>query len=151
MPDITQLVPGEESEIITLIRETFDTHISQYYSAEGINTFYRIITPQAIRERLNSGSVIYLARTSGTPAGVIEVYNNSHIFLLFISNEAKGTGVGKILLGYVKDRLAQLGAERLTVNSSPNSVGFYQSQGFLPLAGEEEVHGIRSVKMQLLF
>ncbi|MDF9851382.1 N-acetylglutamate synthase-like GNAT family acetyltransferase [Paenibacillus sp. PastM-3] len=121
MLDIAQLVPGEESEIVSLIRE-----------------------------RLNSGSVIYIAGTSGTPAGVIEVYNNSHIFLLFISNEAKGTGVGKILLGYVKGRLAQLGVERITVNSSPNSVGFYKSQGFLQLAGEEEVHGIRSVKMQLL-
>lgn len=149
MLDIAQLVPGEESGIHTLIRETFDTHISQYYSAEGINTFYSIITPQAIRERLNSGNVIYYARISGTLAGVIEV-NNNHIVLLFVSNEAKGTGVGKILLGYVTDRLAQLGVQRLTVNSSPNSVGFYKSQGFLPLAGEEEVHGIRSVKMQLL-
>lgn len=150
MLDIAQLVPGEEYVIHTLIRETFDTHISQYYSAEGINTFYRIITPQAIRERLNNGNDIYIARNSSMLAGVIEVYNNNHIFLLFVSNEAKGTGVGKILLGYVKDRLTQLGVQRLTVNSSPNSVGFYKSQGFLPIAGEEEVHGIRSIKMQLL-
>ncbi|OMF84690.1 GNAT family N-acetyltransferase [Paenibacillus sp. FSL R7-0273] len=151
MLDIAQLASGEEHGVHSLIRESFDTYISPYYSSEGINEFYRITTPEAIRERLNSGHIIYSASNGGKRAGIVEVRNNNHIVLLFVSSEAKGTGVGKSLLYYVTDKLGREGVRRLTVNSSPNSVGFYKSQGFLPLAGEEEVHGIRFVKMQLLF
>ncbi|WP_042200538.1 GNAT family N-acetyltransferase [Paenibacillus camerounensis] len=129
MPDIAQLAYGEENGIHSLIRESFDTYISQYYSSEGINEFYRITTPEAIRERLNSGHIIYYSSTGGKPAGIIEVRNNNHIVLLFVSNEAKGTGVGKSLLNYVTDKLAKEGVQQLTVNSSPNSVGFCKSRG----------------------
>ncbi|MNF15839.1 hypothetical protein D3C80_2186160 [compost metagenome] len=41
------------------------------------------------------------------------------------------------------------GITQITVNSSPNSVGFYASQGFVPVGEEQEVQGIRSLRMLL--
>ncbi|MNC44181.1 putative acetyltransferase [compost metagenome] len=149
MVDIKQLSPGEEAGIIPLIRESFDAHISENYSALGIIEFYKYITLKAIQERLNSNHVIFVAHSGNNLVGIVELRDNNHIALLFVKNEAKGTGVGKALFGYVLEKLAKEGVRQLTVNSSPNSVSFYKSQGFLPLAEEEEVQGIRSVRMQL--
>jgi predicted GNAT family N-acyltransferase len=75
--------------------------------------------------------------------------SNNHISLLFVKNENKGAGIGTILLRHVADKCKAGGFRYLTVNSSPNSVGFYSAQGFVPLGEEEEANGIRSVSMKL--
>lgn len=149
MIEIRQLMAGEEKTIVPLIREAFDTHISVSYSAQGVIEFYKYIDVAAIRKRMQENHEIYTAVSGHTVIGIIELRNHNHISLLFVKNEHKGTGVGKILLQHAVDRMTQGGVREITVNSSPNSIGFYASQGFVPLGAEEVTQGIRSLSMKL--
>lgn len=133
LTDIRQLRPGEEENVISLIRESFDLHISPHYSAQGIAEFYKYIEPHAIQDRLLHGHQIYTAQAGGVIAGVAEIRNPNHISLLFVNNMAKGTGIGKKILQYIEDMKRREAVVNITVNSSPNSVDFYTSQGFVPI------------------
>lgn len=146
---IRQLKPGEEKTVTPLIREAFDTHISANYSAQGVIEFYKYIDIAAIAKRMSENHEIFITTSGQEVTGIIELRNNNHISLLFVKNKYKGTGLGKILLQHAADKMKADGVRCITVNSSPNSVGFYASQGFYPLGEEEENQGIRSVSMKL--
>ncbi len=63
----------------------------------------------------------------GTILGFVGVADNK-IEMLFILNEARGQGIGKLLLNFA---IEQLGASKVDVNEqNPLAVGFYQHMGF---------------------
>ncbi|MEK3878453.1 GNAT family N-acetyltransferase [Paenibacillus sp. FSL M7-0420] len=149
MTAIRQLLPGEEKRITPLIREAFDIHIAANYSAQGVIEFYRYIELAAIAKRMQEDHEIYIALNGQEVTGIIELQIHQHISLLFVKNAYKGTGIGKTLLWHAVNRMRTGGSTQITVNSSPNSTGFYASQGFVSLGEEEEEHGIRSLSMKL--
>lgn len=54
--------------------------------------------------------------------------HDQKIEMLFILNEQRGQGVGKVLLGYALNELA---ANSVDVNEqNPQALGFYQHMGF---------------------
>lgn len=64
---------------------------------------------------------------SGSILGFVGIYD-SKVEMLFILNEARGQGVGKVLLQYA---IEQLGATKVDVNEqNPQAVGFYEYMGF---------------------
>ncbi|WP_394242284.1 GNAT family N-acetyltransferase [Vibrio astriarenae] len=64
---------------------------------------------------------------SGSIVGFVGVHE-AKIEMLFISNEARGQGVGKVLLSYA---IEQLGATKVDVNEqNPQATGFYKHMGF---------------------
>ncbi len=64
---------------------------------------------------------------SGSILGFVGIYD-SKVEMLFILNEARGQGVGKVLLQYA---IEQLGATKVDVNEqNPKAVGFYEHMGF---------------------
>ncbi|WP_052769893.1 GNAT family N-acetyltransferase [Paenibacillus sp. IHB B 3415] len=146
---IRQLMPGEEKLITPLIREAFDIHISVNYSAQGVIEFYKYIELAAIRKRMQQDHEIFITTSGPGVTGIIELRNNNHISLLFVKNAHKGTGIGRILLQHAVDKMKADGVRQITVNSSPNSIGFYASQGFVPVGEEEEERGVRSLSMKL--
>ncbi|WNS44618.1 GNAT family N-acetyltransferase [Paenibacillus sp. MMS20-IR301] len=149
MTMIRQLMPGEAKSITPMIREAFDVHISVNYSAQGVIEFYKYIDVAAINKRMQEDHEIFVAASAEGLSGIVELRSNNHISLLFVRNEHKGTGIGRILLQHAVERMKAEGITQITVNSSPNSVGFYASQGFVPVGEEQEVQGIRSLRMLL--
>ena len=64
---------------------------------------------------------------SGSILGFIGVYD-ANVEMLFILNQARGKGIGKLLLNYA---INQLGADSVDVNEqNPDAVGFYKHMGF---------------------
>lgn len=67
----------------------------------------------------------------GSIVGFVGVHD-AKIEMLFILNEVRGQGVGKVLLRYA---IEQLGATEVDVNEqNPKAVGFYQHMGFMIIA-----------------
>ncbi len=63
----------------------------------------------------------------GSILGFVGIHDGK-IEMLFILNEARGQGIGKILLQYA---IEQLGATKVDVNEqNPQAVDFYQHMGF---------------------
>ena len=59
--------------------------------------------------------------------GFLGVHENK-VEMLFVLNEARGRGVGKVLLNYA---ITELNTDKVDVNEqNPQAVGFYQHMGF---------------------
>lgn len=52
---------------------------------------------------------------------------------LYVSPAAQGRGVGAALLGALEDEARDLGFDRLVLDASPSSVGFWERMGYAPV------------------
>ncbi|RYU64046.1 GNAT family N-acetyltransferase [Aliivibrio finisterrensis] len=94
-----------------------------FITEEDIEFFKPIIIEQAFP----AVTLRCIKNDSGSILGFVGVYE-SKIEMLFVSNEARGQGVGKVLLQY---SIKQLGATKVDVNEqNPLAVGFYEHMGF---------------------
>lgn len=103
---------------------------------------------------LRSGStyptVAVKAENQGELLGVIEIRNNAHLSLLFVSPDHQRQGIGKQLLAAaIKWTVHEdPNLKKLTVHASPNSVRAYEKLGFSTISAEKEVNGIRFTSME---
>lgn len=78
-----------------------------------------------------------VAERDGTPVGFAGTVDDG-LEMLFVSDAARGGGVGSALLA---DAIARHGVTRVDVNEqNPGAAGFYRSRGFVP-TGRSELDG----------
>lgn len=147
--DIHTPAIAELDVILQLVNDSFERQIAPWYTPEGIQQFGKFTDPQAVQARFGKDHRMFAAYCDGRVAGMIEIRNDQHISMLFIHNDFRGAGIGTSLLRHAVGQLEQMGVKTVTVNSSPNSGGFYRSQGFVPVQEEQTVHGIRFISMEL--
>lgn len=94
-----------------------------FITEEDIEFFKPIIIEQAFP----AVTLKSVKDESGSIVGFVGVHE-AKVEMLFISNEARGRGVGKVLLSYA---IEQLGAMKVDVNEqNPQAAGFYKHMGF---------------------
>lgn len=151
MPDpaqpipITEMQPGEEAEVIRLVRQSFSTFIAPGFSALGVHEFLAYASADALKERLDRGvSFVLLARLPNTIAGMIEMRGCNHIALLFTDAAYHRLGIARALVAEALQRALQIQPEtsEVTVNSSPYAVRFYEKVGFQACGPEQEKNGV---------
>lgn len=156
MKEMTQLTyrdmePGEETEVYDLIVRVFDEFIAPEFSQQGVEEFLGYASPEGLKSRAQGNRFVILAVLQDLIVGMIEVRNHNHISLLFVDKGYQGQGIaGELIersLGRCLSRNPSLGS--ISVNSSPNSVTFYEKVGFRPKAPEQQHNGIRFVPMVL--
>jgi len=87
--------------------------------------------PMIIEQAFPAVTLKCVKNEAGSIVGFVGVHD-AKIEMLFILNEARGQGVGKVLLRYA---IEQLGATEVDVNEqNPKAVGFYQHMGFKIIA-----------------
>jgi putative acetyltransferase len=95
----------------------------EFITEDDIEFFKPIIIEQAFP----SVSLRCVKGENGSILGFVGVHN-SKIEMLFILNEARGTGLGTLLLKYA---IENLDANKVDVNEqNPQAVGFYEHMGF---------------------
>ncbi|WP_087022747.1 GNAT family N-acetyltransferase [Thaumasiovibrio subtropicus] len=100
------------------VRATHD-----FITEEDIAFFKPIIIEQAFP----AVDLRCIKHANGAILGFIGTHDTK-VEMLFVSNEARGQGVGKILLTYA---IEQLGVRNVDVNEqNPLAVGFYEHMGF---------------------
>lgn len=100
------------------VRATHD-----FITEEDIEFFKPIIIGQAFP----AVTLRCVKNELGSILGFVGIHD-SKIEMLFILNEARGKGVGRMLLQYA---IEQLGATKVDVNEqNPLAVGFYEHMGF---------------------
>ena len=147
---LQQLKPGEEARAVELILASFDRFVAPDFSPQGVAEFKTYVTVEALRGRMESGSVVFTATVSGALVGVAEVRECRHLCMFFVDPARQQRGVGRALLGKVVEHCAGHPEEprAVTVNSSPNAVGFYQRMGFVAQDQEQTRNGIRHLPMR---
>ncbi len=147
---ISALVPGEEQQVLDLVRQVFDSNVAPLYSAEGNEEFYRYIKLEDFLQRIRTNHRVFVARdSSGSVVGVVEIRDCFHISLLFVRDDLQRSGIGRSLVEQAITVAKAAGSVSMTVNSSPNAVTSYESFGFRVVAEEQLMNGIRFIPMAL--
>jgi len=78
--------------------------------------------------------------------------SKTHINLVFTRKEYHRRGISRAIFHYLLADLLQENPslEALTLNSSPYGLPFYLSIGFIPLAEEQQMNGIRYTPMKYI-
>jgi GNAT superfamily N-acetyltransferase len=150
--EINSIKTAEIAEACRFIKIVFDEFTAEEYSSGGIGHFYEMISEHPVGKRLSSGSMINVARSEGRIAGLIEVSDKNHIYLLFVAKEFHKKGIARRLIEFSISSLLEDNPElrELTVSSTSSAVEFYERLGFRKLADMQFKNDIISFPMRLL-
>ncbi|HEX3901338.1 MAG TPA: GNAT family N-acetyltransferase [Polyangia bacterium] len=141
---------GEEGIASDLVMRSYLAATTTDDSAEGVAEFTRYAAADSISRRMGEGSVVVVGFLGTVAVGVVELRKPGHIGLLFISPGHQKSGVGRLLCEAAIEAFARMlpRPPKVTVNSSPGAVAFYEKVGFLIAGALTELKGIRFVPME---
>lgn len=151
--DLQVAVVNEDQyqQINNFISTIFDKHVAPHYSEEGREEFYKVITPEHLQSTCDNGAMLNKFYFKNELVGVTQVKEN-HIILFFVSDQHQGLGIGALMMNWVKKSIQQSNnAGVITVNSAPNSLGFYNKLGFRADDILQEKNGIKYTPMRFEF
>lgn len=143
---------NEWEEAMGLAWKIFLEFEADVYPPEGVRNFEDFITDSGLKRMFDMGKYqMMTAYDNGKMIGMITLRNEMHISLLFVDDRYHRHGVGRALILKMADYVkAELGKQRLTVNSSPYGVGFYHKVGFRDLGPEKQQDGIIYTPMEYI-
>lgn len=144
--------PGEEVEVSNLVARSFNEFIAPGFSEEGVEEFFKYANHRALLKRTEGGNhFVLVAEREGMSVGMIEIKERRHISMLFVdkSFHRKGIARGLLMLALEDIRSGAAIPEKITVNSSPFAVSFYERAGFKPTSETKTIHGIVHIPMAL--
>jgi len=136
----------EADEACALAVAVFDECVAPLYGDEGRRGFLIFAQPAALLRRRGEGYVTWVAASGPQIVGMLHVRDSCHVSMLFVECGRQGAGIARALFETALARFVLVGP--LTVNSSPNAVGFYERVGFCATAPEQIKNGIRFVPMR---
>lgn len=150
--EIKKIKTAEIAEACSFIKKVFDEFTAPEYSSGGIRYFYEMISEHSVRKRISIGSMMNVAKIEGRIAGLIEVSDVNHIYLLFITKDFHKKGIARKLMKFSISSLLENNPElrELTVNSTSSAVIFYEKLGFIKLADMQFKNDIISFPMKLI-
>ncbi len=146
---IGEVTVEELSQVSAMVKTVFDKFNAAAFSAAGIQSFYNLIDPAAMQNRLAVNSFMFVARQNEQILGAIEIYYVNHILLLFTAENWHGCGIAKSLLtaGSDKCRREHPDVQQLTVGAFQGAVPVYHKLGFVIYDQEQMIHDIRFTPM----
>jgi len=146
-----EIYQGEEENVCKLVINCFNEFVAPGYTEDGIAEFLRYVAPESVRDRLTKNHFILLALDGNLIVGVIEVRNNNHISLFFVSKKYQNQGIGKKLheLAIEKCKILKPDISVIDVHSSPFAVPIYEKLGFVKVSDEQVVNGMRFTPMMI--
>lgn len=141
------MMPGEETNICSLIEKVFNEFVAPEYGAEGINEFFKFANPQAMAERASTKQIVILAEYDSELVGVIEMRGNNHIAILFVNLRGRGIAKELIKKAIEECRKREPDVKKITVNSSPFAEPIYTKLGFKPTGSSQQKNGITFIPM----
>ncbi len=147
---ITRKLKEEEIGIaLKLCWDVFSQTIAPGYSPEAVAEFGRTVDYNNFWPKWKNEEV-YMCGTfiDERLVGACAMSRMGHIQLFFVLPVFQGQGVGKELLSNIcQYARVRGGTGNLTINAVPGSVDSFSQMGFVPMAHEQIVNGIRFVPM----
>lgn len=140
---------GEEKDVYNLILKVFHKHVAPIYSQKGIEAFIGMLSIDFLKETsLEKFTVV--AEHNSKIFGMLSIINANHIALLFVSSEFQNLGIGKSLIQFSINKCLEKNPDlkTMTVSSTPNSLSFYDKNGFIKIDEEQNENGMRFIPMQ---
>lgn len=102
-------------------------HASSAYAGE----YARILEGYAVTTEQIGRDVVFAADCDGCLIGFYSLVleGSPELDLLFVADEAQGSGLGRELISHSKQVARKLGVDQVMIVSHPPSVGFYERMG----------------------
>lgn len=140
---IRQLKSDEIEEALELSWDVFSDTEAEYYTEEGIRSFYESIHDRKFLDSLD----IYGAFINNIMVGIIGTRDNGrHIALFFVCPKFQRNGIGKNLFRHMLEKNK---SREMTVNSSRSAIEVYRKFGFTNTACEQRSGGIIYTPMKM--
>lgn len=133
---IRALLPSDLPDASAVCLAAFTQAVAPSLSAQGVDTFAKLVTEQALAERMHGDNLLLVCLSDATINGVVELKEGRHVALLFVEPGCQRQGIGQRLMSAA---LAHARVETVTVNASLPSVPAYRRFGFVQ-AGEIGEH-----------
>jgi GNAT superfamily N-acetyltransferase len=139
----------EAEAVCHLVAKVFCEFVAPCYEPEGVVEFLRYLTPDELWKRLHHEHFMLVAEDQEKLVGVIELYDNNYISLLFVDKAHQGQGIARNLveLALRQCRQRNPALDEVRVHATPNAVPVYLKLGFQPTAPEQCKQGMRFVPM----
>jgi GNAT superfamily N-acetyltransferase len=143
--------PYEAGAVCHLVAKVFCEFVAPYYEPEGVVEFLQYLTPDELWKRVHHEYFLLVAEDKDRLVGVIEMYGNNHISLLFVDKAYQGQGIARNLVELALDecRRRNPSLAEVSVHATPNAVPVYAHLGFRSIAPEQCRKGMRFVPMLL--
>jgi ribosomal protein S18 acetylase RimI-like enzyme len=144
--DIQKVDVADLESVKLLIGQVSAVDVLPHFNVQGKAEYKTRVLPDIITtfdtERFQTLKVV----DSGEVIGFAALRDGNYLTHLFVSKSVQGQGIGKRLLGTL---LNTTDAKEISLRSSVNAVGFYESYGFEVTGSEADFNGIRFVPMCL--
>ena len=140
----------EADLVFNLVKSVFKEFVQPDLTEEGTKEFFRA-AHEFIQTRPENHFTL-VAITEGRIIGMIDILDNHHISLFFVSKDCHRFGVGRKL---IENAIAHCSEKQhhqleIDVNSSTYAVETYRKLGFVQISEEQVINGIRFVPMKML-
>lgn len=153
---IRQVKESDNDYLSTIIRKVFEEHEAPkrgtVYSDPTTDSLYDLFKPET--------SILWVAEENKIPVGCCGVYPTTglpkscaELVKFYILKEARGKGIGKILMEKSLDSARKLGYSELYIESLPqfsHAVRIYEKQGFTKLKSPMGESGHTSCNIWML-
>lgn len=145
--DIQQVEFVDLESVKRFISQVSEMDVLPNFNDQGKAEYKMRVLPDVVMtldtERFQTLKVI----SAGEVIGFGALRDGNYLTHLFVSKSMQGQGVGKQLLSTL---LNTTDTKEISLRSSINAVGFYESYGFEATGNEAEFNGIRFVPMRFI-
>jgi len=145
--DIQQVEFVDLESVKRFISQVSEMDVLPNFNDQGKAEYKLRVLPDVVMtldtERFQTLKVI----SAGEIIGFGALRDGNYLTHLFVSKSMQGQGVGKQLLSTL---LNTTDTKEISLRSSINAVGFYESYGFEATGNEAEFNGIRFVPMRFI-
>lgn len=149
---ITEIKSDDLEEAFALVKRVFLEIDAPDYSKEGVQEVMDdMLENKEFKELFKSGEQTMLgAICDDKIVGVVAIGANNHISLAFVDKDYHRKGIAKALFERLFVRLKAKNAKKITLNSTPYAVAFYEKIGFKKTGDCIEKHGVLYTPMQFV-
>jgi ribosomal protein S18 acetylase RimI-like enzyme len=148
---VVKAEPEDWEEAMELAWRTFLKFEAPGYSEEGILNFLNLISGEKLYRMYLNGSVkLFVAKKDGKIVGMGALRSLNHISLLFVDKAYHRQGIGRELVRALqREAFKSTQSCRITVNSAPYAIGFYETLGFIKTQELAKADGIEFLPMTM--
>ncbi|MBP6628720.1 MAG: GNAT family N-acetyltransferase [Kofleriaceae bacterium] len=139
-PTIRAAAPADGPAMLAVHQDAVAVLCARAYSAAQLAGWFAGRTTAMYRTGIAAGWTWVALGAAGEVVGFVEL-DDHKIGKLFVHSTQAGRGVGPALLDHALAQLAAAGADRVTLRSTLNAVGFYRRHGFVERARAAFVSG----------
>ncbi len=148
---VVKAEPEDWEEAMELAWRTFLKFEAPGYDEEGISNFLNLISDEKLYKMyLNGNFKLFVAKKDGELVGMGALRSLNHVSLLFVDEAYHRQGIGRKLLKHLqRETLSLTKSYRMTVNSAPYAIGFYETLGFAKTQELTKADGIEFLPMTI--